>query len=92
MPDALSQLPPIQAAKGGKGSMACWEAAKALPTPKKPHVSITEAKRVAKLLQGLGKTVTGITAAPNGGFTVTAADPATIPANEPNPWDKVLAK
>lgn len=88
--DTLSLLPPIQKVKSGRRGMSFERAAKAPPPVKKPSISIVEAKKVAKLLEGKGKTVTGITVTPNGGFTMTAADPATIPAHEPNEWDSVL--
>jgi len=55
--------------------------------PLKPKLPVTEAKKAAKLLKDLGKSVTGIAMAPDGGFTVTAVDPGTIAANEPNEWD-----
>ena len=64
--------------------------AKLLGKPKKPKLSVVEAKKAAKLLQGLGKTVPSIQVASDGSFVVNAADPSATALDTGNSWDEVL--
>lgn len=57
---------------------------------KKPKLKVADAKRLAKAMQKIGKTVTGVEARPDGSIAVSVADPAT--AAKPSYWDKVLPK
>jgi glucose/arabinose dehydrogenase len=56
--------------------------------PPKPKLKVTDAKRLARGMQKIGQTVTGVEVRPDGSILVLVADPAT--ASKPNPWDKVL--
>ncbi|WP_320199874.1 hypothetical protein RMR16_006170 [Agrobacterium sp. rho-13.3] len=54
----------------------------------KPKFSVPKMKQVAKLAQTMGQTVTAYTVNGDGGFTITAADPSTLPnASGPSEWD-----
>ena len=80
----LSKLPPIVPPNsGGHSFLKIVSPAKS----KKPKFSMTEAKKAAKLLEGMGKIVTGISVTPEGGFAISAAEPGAIAATEPNEWD-----
>lgn len=80
----LPNLPPLDKSPGG---MTFAGKIKPAPQPKKP--TVPDMKKVAKLLEGMGKQVTGITVQSDG-FTVAAADPAQ--AEKSGYWDKVLPK
>lgn len=82
----LHNLPPLNKSSGG---MTFAGKIKPAPTPKKPF-TIPKMKAVAKLAEGMGKAVTAFTVNGDGGFTVTAADPAQAEAS--GYWDKVLPK
>ena len=56
----------------------------------KPKLKVTDAKRLAKGMQKIGQTVTGVEARPDGSILVLVADPAT--AERAGYWDKVLPK
>lgn len=82
----LSGLPPLDKSSG---EMTFAGKIKPAPKPKKPF-SIPKMKAVAKLAEGMGKAVTNFTVNGDGGFTVTAADPAQ--ADNSGYWDKILPK
>lgn len=82
---ALNQLPPQEPSK--EGGLRWLKSVKPMPVAKKAAFSIPKMKQVAKLAKGMGKNVTDFTVNGDGGFTVTAADPATITANQPSEWD-----
>lgn len=56
----------------------------------KPKLKVTDAKRLAKAMEKIGKTVTGVEARPDGSIAVSVADPAS--ATKTSYWDKVLPK
>ena len=56
----------------------------------KTQASIPKIKQVHKLITALGQTVTGVTLNGDGGFTITATDPAQAQKTLANPWDEVL--
>ena len=55
-----------------------------------PRIHVSNAKKAAKLMKDLGKSVTVIAMPPDGGFTVTAVDPTNFADSEPNPFDELL--
>jgi hypothetical protein len=62
-----------------------------LQTKLKAKHSAVAIKKVVKTVEGLGFTVTGIKAAPDGSFFVETAK-GSGSAADPNPWDEVLPK
>ncbi len=60
-----------------------------LEAKQKPKHSAVAVKKVVKTVEGLGFTVTGIKADPDGSFFVETAKTGDLPDNY---WDKVLAK
>ena len=84
---ALSKLPPRKPLPGGLPNFL----KKIKPQkPQKPKFPLTQAKKAAKLMKDLGKSVTVIAMPPDGGFTVTAVDPTNFAGSEPNPFDELL--
>jgi hypothetical protein len=79
----LSKLPPLDKKLSVK--RAYWQAIKPAPS-KKTAFSVPKAKQVAKLLEGIGKQVTGINVQPDG-FTVTAVTPGAEPEAGKVPGD-----
>lgn len=87
MPDSTLSI--LQSASKGepRSRLTFHHGIKPAPMPKKP--TVPDMKKVAKLLEGMGKQVTGINCHSNG-FTVTASTPGPNPASEQNEWDEVL--
>lgn len=79
----VSKLPSPGKSSGG---MTFWR--KAGPAPKLKKPTVPDMKRVAKLLESMGKQVTGIHHNASG-FTVTVSDPAQ--AEKASYWDKALS-
>ncbi|EKF17163.1 hypothetical protein [Nitratireductor pacificus] len=73
-------------ATGGHGFLKSKKRAK----PNKPIFTIPKMKQVAKLAEGMGKTVTTFTVNGDGGFTLVASEPGATPEAESNEWDEVL--
>lgn len=65
------------------------KAMRSFPMPK-PKLKVADAKRLAKAMEKIGKTVTGIEARPDGSVAVSVAE--TITAAKQSYWDKVLSK
>lgn len=83
MDGALSRLPTDAPRKSAFASIV-----KRASKSAKPVATIPRMKQVAKLAEKLGKSVTGITVLPDGGFNVATADPQK--AADASYWDKVL--
>lgn len=51
---------------------------------------VADAKRAARLLEGMGKSVSSIELLPGGGYRIVAGSDASAPVAGENPWNEVL--
>ena len=57
----------------------------------KSKASMATAKKLMKLMQTGGKSVSGVTIGPDGSVSVTAADAPSAKSASANPWDTELS-
>lgn len=83
---AMASLP---SGKGPKAPSFGWIKRARKLAPASGKLSVVEAKKVVRLLEGFGKSVSGIEAMPDGSFRVLVQHGADAPL-EVNPFDEVL--
>lgn len=86
----IDRLPPIKKQKGQPMRFVRLLESQIIK-PKKPGFPVVDAKKAAKILEGLGKTVTGIHGHGDGSFTITASTVETTTKHLGNEWDEVLS-
>ncbi|ARE39864.1 hypothetical protein RGUI_1723 [Rhodovulum sp. P5] len=84
---AMASLP---AEKGSKAPSFGWIKRARKLAPANGKLSVVEMKKAAKVLQGIGKPVSGIEAMPDGSFRVLVQHSEPAPPPDSNPWDEVL--
>lgn len=62
----------------------------ARPKPKKTGVSVVHIKKLVATVQNMGKSVTRISAGPDGTVTVSIGELSSAGEAGANPWDEVL--
>ncbi|CDZ29193.1 hypothetical protein NOJ05_14130 [Neorhizobium galegae] len=66
------------------------KALKAKSKSTKGGLSVVNVKKLVATVQNMGKSVIGITAAPDGSITVSIGEPSPADDILTNPWDEVL--
>lgn len=89
MDEQNSALASLPAGKGPKAPSFGWIKRARKLAPPNGKLSIVEAKKVVRLLEGFGKSVSGIEAMPDGSFRVLVQHGADA-SPEANPFDEVL--
>ncbi|ODT67279.1 MAG: hypothetical protein ABS75_24060 [Pelagibacterium sp. SCN 63-23] len=85
----LDRLPPINNQSGQRTPLV-RRLRSQITKPKKQAFPAVNAKKAAKVLEGLGKTVTGIQVHGDGSFAITASTNEVGATPMKNEWDEVL--
>lgn len=89
MDEQNSALASLSAGEGPKAPSFGWIKRARKLAPANGKLSVVEMKKAVKVLQGIGKPVSGIEAMPDGSFRVLVQHGADA-SPEANPFDEVL--